>query len=232
MSNEKQLRKPEWLRVRVAAGPEFKRIEGLIKENRLHTVCEEALCPNLGECWCKGHATVMILGGKCTRGCKFCNVTGEQGDGVSDPGEPARVAKAVKDAGLREVVITSVTRDDLEDGGAGIWAETIYSVRGALPDALIEVLVPDFSGNWAAAEKVFDARPDVLGHNLETVPRLYERVRPEADYQRSMELLSRAASRGVIAKTSIMVGLGEEIDILYWPVSAPIATALFGCAVC
>lgn len=208
MSDE--LRKPKWLRVRVGQGADFKRMEDIIKRYHLHTVCEEALCPNLGECWCHGHATVMILGGKCTRGCKFCNVAPESGTGQVDEDEPERVADAIGEAGLKEVVITSVTRDDLADGGAGIWARTIKAVRGAAPEAIIEVLLPDFAGDWASCSTAFSALPDVMGHNLETVPGLYPAVRPEADYQRSLEMLRHSAAAGLITKTSIMLGLGEK----------------------
>ncbi len=212
MSKETILRKPDWLRVRVGHGPEFKRVEEIIKRNDLHTVCEEALCPNRGECWCKGRATIMILGGECTRGCKFCNVRPSTASGSVDVGEPQRVADAVKEAGLSEVVITSVTRDDLNDGGADIWARTIAAVRQAAPSVMLEVLVPDFAGNESAIERVLAAKPDVFGHNLETVPRLYADVRPEANYTRSLELLGQSASCGLITKTSLMLGLGETID--------------------
>ncbi len=209
MSTERILRKPDWLRVRVGQGPEFKRIQEVIAQNKLHTVCEEALCPNLGECWCKGHATVMILGGECTRGCKFCNVTAVKGTGTVDEDEPERVAKAVAEANLKEVVITSVTRDDLADGGAQIWTQTIQQVRRSLPAAIVEVLVPDFAGCRDAVDRLLAARPDVFGHNLETVPSLYEKVRPEASYEASLDLLRRASQARLTTKTSIMVGLGE-----------------------
>lgn len=201
--------KPPWLRVRLGHGPEFNRTEAIIRKNRLHTVCEEALCPNRGECWCNGHATVMILGEKCTRSCRFCNVEDAGPSGSTDCSEPARVAAAVREAALKEVVITSVTRDDLEDGGAGIWAQTLREVRRAAPGIIIEVLVPDFAGSMSASETVMAEKPDVFGHNIETVPRLYPFIREKADYRRSLKLLQAAAGMGLITKTSLMLGLGE-----------------------
>jgi lipoyl synthase len=204
-----RLRKPPWLRVKLPQGEAVERLRAVVDGLRLHTVCQEALCPNLGLCWGHGRATLMILGGTCTRGCSFCNVTGGRPAGC-DFDEPARVGAAVKEMGLRDVVITSVTRDDLPDGGASLWAETVRTVRAAVPGVMIEVLVPDFGGSAEALAAVVAARPDVLGHNLETVKSLYPRVRPQASYPRSLELLSRAHAAGMIAKTSVMVGLGER----------------------
>lgn len=177
----------------------------------LHTVCEEALCPNQGHCWDRGHATFLILGDLCTRGCAFCNVTARK-PAPPDPDEPRRVADAIGNLKLREIVLTSVTRDDLPDGGAAIWAETILTVRNAAPHATIEVLVPDFGGNEAAQNAVFAARPNVFGHNLETVPSLYAKVRSLADYRRSLELLRRATKANLLTKTALMLGIGESIE--------------------
>lgn len=192
----------------LAQGPEFHAVERIVHGGQLHTVCEEALCPNKGRCWKQGHATLMILGDRCTRGCPFCSVQSEC-DGTVDETEPMRVADAIKKMKLWDVVITSVTRDDLADGGAAIWAETIRLIREAVLGVTIEVLVPDFGGNDDALRTVVSTRPDVFGHNLETHPDLYPRVRPQADYARSLRLLKRAHELGMLAKSSIMVGLGE-----------------------
>ncbi|MDI6774331.1 MAG: lipoyl synthase [Verrucomicrobiota bacterium] len=213
------LRKPDWLRVRIGQGARLAGMRALVHGRGLHTVCEEALCPNIGTCWERGHATIMILGDRCTRSCRFCAV----GSGLlaarqagrpapADVDEPRRVAGAVQAARLSHVVLTSVTRDDLPDGGAGIWAETIRLVREACPGAVVEALVPDFGGSAAAFETVARARPDVFGHNLETVASLYPRVRPASDYRRSLDLLRRAGERGLIAKTGVMLGVGETPD--------------------
>jgi lipoyl synthase len=210
------MKKPDWLRVCVGHGPQFKRVADLVRNGRLHTVCEEALCPNRGACWEHGRATLLILGATCSRGCTFCNVASGT-PALPDPGEPARVGEAVRDMGLREVVLTSVTRDDLSDGGAAHWAATIRAVRAAVPGIGVEVLVPDFRGDAASLDTVLAARPDVLAHNLETIPRLYPAVRPEADYARSLDVLRRARHAGLIVKTGIMAGLGEtdaEIEVL------------------
>ncbi len=203
------LRKPDWLRVRAGHGAAFRATARLLRNGGLHSVCEEALCPNRGECWEHGRATLMILGDACSRSCRFCGVATEC-SGTTDPGEPRRVAEAVREMGLRDVVITSATRDDLPDGGASIWAETIRSIRAAVPGITIEVLVPDFRGEASDVQTVLGAGPDVFGHNLETVPSLYASVRPQADYERSLGVLAQAARQGFLAKTGIMVGLGEE----------------------
>jgi lipoic acid synthetase len=203
--------KPPWIRVRAGQGAAFEATRDRLRQHGLHTVCEEALCPNRGRCWSHGRATVLILGDRCTRGCRFCNVD-KRAVRPPDLDEPARVAAAVQASGLREVVLTSVTRDDLPDGGAALWAETVRRVRAAVPDALLEVLTPDFGGDPAALDVVLAARPDVFGHNLETVPRLYPQVRPEADYLRSLAVLRRAAAAAPIVKTSLMLGLGETPD--------------------
>ncbi len=203
------LRKPDWLRVKAGHGTAFRATARLIRDGGLHTVCEEALCPNRGECWEHGRATLMILGGACSRSCRFCGVaTGHSG--TADRDEPRRVAEAVREMELKDVVITSVTRDDLPDGGAAIWAETIRRIRAAVPGILVEVLVPDFRGEPSDVQTVLDACPDVFGHNLETAPSLYASVRPQADYRRSLDVLAEASRQGFVTKTGIMVGLGEE----------------------
>lgn len=202
------MKKPDWLRVKLGHGERFAHVAGLIRGGRLHTVCEEALCPNRGRCWENGRATLMILGDTCSRGCTFCNVTSGH-PAPKDDEEPVRVAGAIREMGLREVVITSVTRDDLDDGGAAVWAETVRCVHEAVPGIHVEVLVPDFGGSLDDLDVVLAARPDVVGHNLETVPSLYPSVRPGADYGRSLALLRRAHEAGFITKTGLMVGLGE-----------------------
>jgi len=203
--------KPPWLRVKIGQNDTFLATKDRLRAHGLHTVCEAAACPNVGRCWSHGRATVLILGDRCTRGCRFCNVD-KRAVLPPDPGEPARVAAAVKETGLREVVLTSVTRDDLPDGGATLWAQTVEAVRAAAPGILIEVLVPDFRGDASAIDTVFHTRPDVFGHNLETVSRLYPQVRPQADYARSLTVLRRAADAGLTAKTSLMLGLGETFE--------------------
>ncbi len=206
--NNKLGPKPPWLKVRIGAGDEYKRLRSLLKGQGLHTVCEEALCPNMGRCWDKGRATVMILGDTCTRSCRFCGVA-SRAPHIPDVTESKRVADAIKNMGLKDVVITSVTRDDLPDGGAEIWAETIKRVAEAVAGIGIEVLIPDFNGDEAALDLVIDAAPVVLGHNLETVPRLYSEVRPQADYQQSLRVLKYVHDKGLIVKSGIMVGIGE-----------------------
>lgn len=206
--NRKRL--PPWFRVRVRTGQNFQAVRGLIKGLHLHTVCEEAKCPNIWECWNNRTATIMILGDICTRRCGFCSVERGRPKGL-DLDEPHRVAKAVKALGLTHAVITSVDRDDLADGGAGIFSDTIRSIKKEAPDCIVEVLIPDFKGSEDALEIVLDTGPDILGHNIETVPRLYPIVRPQARYNRSIELLQRAKELGAITKTGLMLGLGEEI---------------------
>lgn len=202
------LKKPEWLKVRLGGGPEYARLGALIREKHLHTVCEEALCPNMGRCWEKGRATLMILGDACSRSCGFCNVGGPPLERC-DEDEPGRVAEAVKEMGLADIVLTSVTRDDLEDGGASMWVETIRCVREAVPGICVEVLIPDFGGSETALEKVMATGPSVLGHNMETVRSLYSTVRPQADYDRSVQVLERTHDHGLLSKTGVMVGVGE-----------------------
>ncbi|MDE3260440.1 MAG: lipoyl synthase [Acidobacteriota bacterium] len=210
--------RPDWLRVRVPSGPTWGRLRSLLREKNLHTVCEEARCPNVAECWGQGTATFMILGDICTRACRFCAVTTGRPTGL-DLEEPERVADAVELMDLRHAVITSVNRDDLADGGAGIFAETIRAVRRRCPDTTVEVLIPDFQGDWAALAIVMEEDPEILNHNVETVPRLYKAVRPGARYQRSLDLLRRAKELrpGALTKTGVMLGLGEtaeELDAL------------------
>ncbi len=208
-------RKPHWLKTRIPCGRVYRDVLRTLERGGLHTVCQEAMCPNLGECFSSGTATFLILGDRCTRDCRFCAVA-HGPIGGPDPDEPRRVAEAVSGMGLRYAVITSVTRDDLPDGGAAHFAETIRAVRSAVPGVNIEVLVPDFKGWELALEAVLEAGPDVLNHNLETVPGLYPRVRPGADYHRSLGLLRRAAELGarVITKSGLMLGLGEEREEL------------------
>lgn len=205
--------KPPWLRVTIGQNDTFAATRTRLRAYGLHTVCEEAACPNLGRCWRHGRATVMLLGDRCTRGCRFCNVD-KRAVLPPDPGEPQRVAQALRETGLKEVVLTSVTRDDLPDGGAAHWARTVEALHAAAPGVLIEVLVPDFNGDPAAIDAVIRARPEVFGHNLETVPRLYPQARPQADYTRSLAVLRQASAAGMITKTSVMLGLGETPEEL------------------
>ena len=206
-------RKPEWIRVRAPMSKEYAETRALMRELKLNTVCEEAACPNIGECWKHKHATLMILGSVCTRACAFCNVATGVPDRL-DPHEPAHVGEAVASLGLAHVVITSVDRDDLEDGGAGHFAETIRRIRALAPNTTIEVLTPDFLRKPGALEVVVEARPDVFNHNLETVPRLYRSVRPGARYFASMQLLARVKDLDprMFTKSGLMVGLGESRD--------------------
>ena len=207
--------RPDWLKVRFPQGESYTELKHLMRSLDLHTICEEALCPNIGECWNNRTATFLILGDVCTRNCGFCNVTTGRPTGL-DLDEPERLARAVRQIGLQHIVITSVTRDDLPDGGARIFAETIRRLRAYSPDCGIEVLIPDFQGNWDALAIVMDARPDILNHNIETVPRLYRRVRPKAIYPQSLELLrrARALAPDVVTKSGLMVGLGETREEL------------------
>ena len=204
-------RKPDWLRVKAPVSPEYQATRRLMRELELNTVCEEAACPNIGECWKQKHATVMILGRVCTRACTFCNVATGRPD-LLDPHEPERVAQAVAALGLSHVVVTSVDRDDLDDGGAGHFARSIAAIRAAAPGTTIEVLTPDFLRKDGALETVIAAKPDVFNHNLETVPRLYADVRPGARYFHSLRLLDQAKRHDpvIFTKSGVMVGLGED----------------------
>lgn len=212
-SAKTELPRPPWIRIRLSADPRVEETRRLMRRLELNTVCEEASCPNLSECWAERHATVMILGSVCTRACAFCNIATGVPDAV-DPGEPAHLASAVAELGLEHVVITSVDRDDLPDGGAGQFARSIAAIRLAAPATTIEILTPDFRRKSAALEIVVEAGPDVFNHNLETVPRLYKRVRPGADYRHSLALLSEARRLRpeMFTKSGIMVGLGETRD--------------------
>ena len=205
--------RPDWLRVKLPYGKTFVDVNSIIDDNRLHTVCQSARCPNMGECWTAGTATFMILGDVCTRSCGFCAVkTGRPLVYDLDWDEPRRVAEAVRTMNLKHAVVTSINRDDRKDGGAPIFAETIRLIREYQPGCTIEVLIPDFRGLWDALQVVIDARPELMNHNVETVPRLYRRVRPQANYQRSLDVLSRSKEAGLRIKTGIMVGLGETDD--------------------
>lgn len=204
-----QQRKPSWLKMKMPHGAEYSRLVDLVNGHRLHTVCQSAKCPNMGECWGHGTATLMILGNVCTRSCGFCNIaTGRPP--TLDLDEPQRVGDAVRIMKLHHVVLTSVNRDELPDGGAAVWAETIRQVRKQSPGTTVEVLIPDFCGKWEALQLVLNERPEILNHNLETVPRLYRTVRPQAKYARSLQLLQIAKDQNFITKTGIMLGLGEE----------------------
>ncbi|QXD24992.1 lipoyl synthase [Opitutia bacterium ISCC 51] len=203
--------KPEWLRAKLPSGPEYHAVNELVETNKLHTVCKSAACPNMGECWTRGTATLMILGNVCTRSCGFCAIqTGRPPE--LDLGEPARVADAVAKMGLKHAVITSVARDDLKDGGASLWAATIRAIRHRNPQTAVEVLIPDFQGNNDHLDIVLEAKPDILNHNVETVERLQRSVRKTADYQQSLTVLRHAKKRGFTTKSGIMLGLGEKAE--------------------
>jgi lipoyl synthase len=204
-------RKPPWLKMKMPGGEGFARLKRLVDDHRLHTVCQSAKCPNLGECWSAGTATLMILGDVCTRSCGFCHIaTGRPP--TLDLDEPRRVGDAVRIMNLGHVVITSVNRDELSDGGAAVWAETIRQIRLQSPGTSVEVLIPDFCGDWTALQLVLDERPEILNHNVESVPRLYKTVRPQAKYHRSLKLLQVAKEQGLTTKTGMMLGLGETED--------------------
>jgi len=204
-------RLPRWVAAKNPLSGGFVRTKALMRSADLVTVCEEAACPNIGRCWSRGTATFMIAGSRCTRGCRFCNVTTARPLGPPDPDEPQRVAEAAATMGLGFVVVTAVARDDMRDGGAAHFAAVITALRDRLPECRVEVLIPDLRGSWEALETVIEAAPDVLNHNTETVPRLYSRVRPGARYERTLELLARSASAGLTTKSGIMVGLGETL---------------------
>ncbi len=211
MAPERRL--PSWLKAKMPGGPNYVALKTLMRDNELHTVCEEAHCPNIGECWERGTATFMILGDICTRACGYCAVTTGKPVGL-DLEEPARLAETVERMGLQYAVITSVNRDDLPDGGAFVFAQCVRQVRKRVPGCKVEALIPDFEGNWSALDTVMSARPDTLNHNIETVRRIFGRVRPKGDYDQSLELLSRARALdpGAVTKSGMMVGLGETWD--------------------
>jgi lipoic acid synthetase len=209
--SENKRNRPDWLKIRFSVNENFRELNQIVRDNNLHTVCQEARCPNQSECWGKGTATLMILGDTCTRSCGFCAVkTGRPP--VYDRQEPFRVALSVQKMNLRHVVITSVNRDELQDQGSEVWAATIEEIRKLNPDTSVEVLIPDFKGVWAPLERVIEAHPDILAHNIETVPRLYRRVRPQAKYPRSLRVLEKCKENNMTTKTGIMVGLGETYD--------------------
>lgn len=210
-SSVSKVRKPKWLRAKLPSGPAYGEVRDIVDKNQLHTVCQSAQCPNMGECWSRGTATLMILGNVCTRACTFCAVqTGKPTE--LDLAEPPRVADAVAKMNLKHCVLTSVARDDLPDGGAKVWAATIRAVRHRNPDTAIEVLVPDFQGDFKNLDLVLDASPNIFNHNLETVERLQRPIRRTASYQRSLDVLSHAKKRGFRIKSGIMLGLGEKED--------------------
>ncbi len=202
------LRRPEWLKVQLGSDQNYTEVRKLVNRQQLHTVCESARCPNIGECWTRRTATFMILGDTCTRSCTFCNIkTGKPG--VYDLNEPQRVAAAVKELNLKHAVITSVARDDLQDGGAAMFAATIRAIREVLPGCSVEVLIPDFRGNLNDLDTVLAARPDILNHNVETVRRLQKELRVQATYERSLSILRHAAGQNFMTKSGLMVGAGE-----------------------
>ena len=205
-------RLPRWVAAKTPLSGGYVETRALMRDQELVTVCEEAACPNIGQCWGRGTATFMIGGSHCTRGCGFCNVITARPLGPPDPDEPRRIADAAAHMGLSFVVVTAVARDDLPDGGAEHFAATVAALRERLPEARVEILVPDFRGSWDALDIVVGAAPDVLNHNTETVPRLYSTVRPGARYERTLELLARARASGMRTKSGIMVGLGESLD--------------------
>ncbi|MBW3544850.1 MAG: lipoyl synthase [Bacteroidetes bacterium] len=207
-------KKPNWLRVKLPIGKEYARVRQIVDENKLHTICESGNCPNMGECWGAGTATFMILGNVCTRSCSFCAVaTGRPPE--YDEDEPRRVAEAIKLLGVKHAVLTSVNRDELKDRGAEIWYQTVRLVKELSPQTTIETLIPDVKGNWAALERMISAGQEVVSHNMETVERLYRRVRPQAKYERSLEQTRRTKEWGKRTKSGIMLGLGETQDEVF-----------------
>jgi lipoic acid synthetase len=209
LEGAERVRKPDWLRVKLPTGENFRKVAGIVSEHKLHTICQSGNCPNMGECWGAGTATFMILGNICTRSCGFCAVATGRPEAV-DPFEPARVARSVELMGVKHCVITSVDRDDLKDGGSDIWARTIRAIRRRTPATTMETLIPDFQGKWENLAVVTDAAPDILSHNLETVRRLTKLVRIQAKYDRSLEVLMRSKRAGLRTKSGIMLGLGEK----------------------
>ena len=205
-------RLPAWFKVAAPGSSEgYRRLKALLTAEGLNTVCEEARCPNIGECWGRGTSTFMILGDTCTRACRYCAVKTGDPAGAVDAWEPLRVARAVARMGLEHAVVTSVDRDDLPDGGSGIFAATVRAIRRASPGTRVEVLIPDFGGDWSALRTVLDAAPEILNHNIESTPRIFRRVRPRGNYWQSLELLERAKRRGARTKSGMMVGLGETL---------------------
>ena len=206
--NKVKIKKPKWLRVKLPTGENYKKVRALVTEHKLHTICESGNCPNMGECWGEGTATFMILGNICTRSCGFCAVKTGRPDDV-DEFEPGKVAHSVKTMGVKHAVITSVDRDDLKDGGSGIWVQTVRAIRKQSPGTTMETLIPDFAGNWDNLQNIIDIAPEIVSHNLETVRRLTKGVRIQAKYDRSLEVLFRLKKGGMKTKSGIMLGLGE-----------------------
>lgn len=209
-----RIKKPKWLRVKLPTGENYKKVRSLVDEHKLHTICESGNCPNMGECWGEGTATFMILGNICTRSCGFCAVaTGKPLE--ADQFEPAKVAQSVKLMEVKHAVITSVDRDDLEDGGSNIWVATVKSIRRKSPGTTMETLIPDFGGKWQNLQRIIDVAPEVVSHNLETVRRLTKQVRIQAKYDRSLEVLMRLKKGGMKTKSGVMLGLGETEEEVY-----------------
>ena len=209
-----KIKKPDWLKVKLPIGEDYRKVRSLVDDHKLHTICESGSCPNMGECWGAGTATFMILGNICTRSCGFCAVATGRPD-VADPFEPIRIAKSVKTMNVKHCVITSVDRDDLKDGGAQIWVETIRAVRRISPGTTMETLIPDFQGIWENLNLVINEAPEIISHNLETVRRLTKQVRIQAKYDRSLEVLNRISSAGLRTKSGIMLGLGETAEEIF-----------------
>ena len=209
--NNIRIKKPKWLRVKLPTGENYKKVRSLVDEHKLHTICESGSCPNMGECWGEGTATFMILGNICTRSCGFCAVKTGRPDEV-DEFEPGKVAHSVKTMGVKHAVITSVDRDDLKDGGAGIWVQTVNAIRHQSPGTTMETLIPDFAGKWENLQQIIDVAPEIVSHNLETVRRLTKQVRIQAKYDRSLEVLFRLKKGGMRTKSGVMLGLGESED--------------------
>lgn len=209
-----RVKKPKWLRVKLPTGQEYKKVREIVEEHKLHTICESGNCPNMGECWGAGTATFMILGNICTRSCGFCAVeTGRPG--TVDEFEPGKVAQSVKLMGVKHCVITSVDRDDLEDGGSKIWAQTVRAIRKQSPGTTLETLIPDFAGKWNNLQNIIEVAPEIVSHNLETVRSLTKQVRIQAKYDRSLEVLRRLKKAGMRTKSGVMLGLGEtELEVL------------------
>jgi lipoic acid synthetase len=206
--NDIRIKKPKWLRVKLPTGENYKKVRSLVDQHKLHTICESGSCPNMGECWGEGTATFMILGNICTRSCGFCAVKTGRPENV-DIYEPGKVAHSVKTMGVKHAVITSVDRDDLKDGGADIWTQTVRAIRQQSPETTMETLIPDFAGNWDNLQKIIDVAPEIVSHNLETVRRLTKHVRIQAKYDRSLEVLFRLKKGGMRTKSGMMLGLGE-----------------------
>lgn len=206
--NKVRIKKPNWLRVKLPIGENYKKVRALVDEHKLHTICESGSCPNMGECWGEGTATFMILGNICTRSCGFCAVQTGKPEAI-DEFEPGKVAHSIKTMQIKHAVITSVDRDDLKDGGAGIWVQTVRAVRHQSPGTTMETLIPDFAGKWENLQQIIDVAPEIVSHNLETVRRLTKQVRIQAKYDRSLEVLFRLKKGGMRTKSGVMLGLGE-----------------------